>query len=323
MVKEIKLRELFDKNKNIVINTDIDGFLSGMILQKYYGCKVVGFSDSKNTVWLSPEIKDIDSPVYIDIYVARPNVTCIDQHIIAYDKNHHDEIVSYGNKLNPNLLRERTFVGDMESDYFHKYPFGTVHFLMALMAQEGITVDLPDLSAEHIFNENGISYSTSAGHVLLRADDALNSTLSPYRPNALDWWKWLDPNHEYEAIEKMRNFIDSCDSNRSQEYKRNVGSFFRNFLGCSGSDGAFNNVVNAEGHILPKILNYRDIICGIMKMDLDLPLDYVTHKAEYCIDRVNSSNTPGILHESALYSYAFIFGPYSRKENFSYTVNMS
>ena len=40
------LRELFEKNKNIVINSDIDGFLSGMILQKYFGCKVVGFSNS-------------------------------------------------------------------------------------------------------------------------------------------------------------------------------------------------------------------------------------------------------------------------------------
>ena len=55
------LKELFEKNKNIVINTDIDGFLCGMILQKYYGCRVVGFSDSRDKVWLTPEVNDIDS----------------------------------------------------------------------------------------------------------------------------------------------------------------------------------------------------------------------------------------------------------------------
>jgi len=61
-----KIKELFEKNKNIVINSDIDGFLCGMILQKYFGCRVVGFSDSRDTVWLAPEVSDIDAPVYID-----------------------------------------------------------------------------------------------------------------------------------------------------------------------------------------------------------------------------------------------------------------
>lgn len=61
-----KIKELFEKNKNIVINSDIDGFLCGMILQKYFGCRVVEFSDSRDTVWLAPEVSDIDAPVYID-----------------------------------------------------------------------------------------------------------------------------------------------------------------------------------------------------------------------------------------------------------------
>ena len=67
------LKELFKRNKNIVINSDIDGFLCGMILQKYFGCKVVGFSDSRDTVWLIPEISDIDAPIYIDLYVKSIN----------------------------------------------------------------------------------------------------------------------------------------------------------------------------------------------------------------------------------------------------------
>lgn len=33
------LQELFAKNKNIVINTDIDGILSGLLLVKYCDCK--------------------------------------------------------------------------------------------------------------------------------------------------------------------------------------------------------------------------------------------------------------------------------------------
>ena len=63
------LKELFEKKRDIVINSDIDGFLCGMILQKYFGCRVVGFSNSRDTVWLVPEVPDIDAPVYIDLYV--------------------------------------------------------------------------------------------------------------------------------------------------------------------------------------------------------------------------------------------------------------
>lgn len=58
---KIMLKELFERNKNIVINTDIDGFLCGMILQKYYGCKVVGFSNSRETIWIKDGIDDINT----------------------------------------------------------------------------------------------------------------------------------------------------------------------------------------------------------------------------------------------------------------------
>lgn len=265
------LRELFENNKNIVINTDIDGFLSGMILEKYYGCKVVGFSDSRDTVWLIPEIKDIDSPIYIDLYVARPNVTCIEQHIIAFDKSHHNEIVSWGTKINPNLARERTFTGDMSSDYYHKYPFGTVHYLMALMAEEGITVELPELDVK-ICVETGSKQTlfVSPGEVILRADDALYSTLSAYRDNALDWWDWLDHKHESAAIESLRGFIDFCDKSKAHEYKDIIGRFFKS-LGCDGIDGSFKNITDANGCILPKVLEYSQIISKIVKFPLTLP----------------------------------------------------
>ncbi len=42
------LKELFAKNKNIIINTDIDGILSGALLVKYLGCQIVGFTNSKD-----------------------------------------------------------------------------------------------------------------------------------------------------------------------------------------------------------------------------------------------------------------------------------
>ena len=318
------LKEIFEKNKDIVINTDIDGFLCGMILQKYYSCRVVGFSNSRETVWLIPEIEDINKPIYIDLYVANPTVTCIEQHIIAYDKDHHNEICSFGTKINPNLDRKRTFVGDMESDYYHKYPFGTVHFLITLMAKEGINVELPNLTKSYQIPQaerNGQNISINAGHIILRADDALFSTLSVYRDNALDWWGWLDRKREIPAINELRNFIDDCDSSKASTYKDNMTAFFK-ALGCDGIDGAFDTVTDVNGQLLPKVEAYKNVICKIVGMDLDLPQFYKIHKGQYAIKMVRSQSNMDILNAENLYSYAFIFGPGSKRDNFSYTINM-
>lgn len=84
-----------------------------------------------------------------------------------------------------------------------------------------------------VINPNTVISST-AGHVILRADDALYSTLSPYRDNALDWWNWLDPNHEYTAIETLRRYIASCDIAKAREYKDNVGKFFKGLGWATG-----------------------------------------------------------------------------------------
>lgn len=318
------LSDIFDKNKDIVINTDIDGFLCGMILQKYYGCRVVGFSNSRETVWLIPEIEDINKPVYIDLYVADPSVICIEQHIIAYDKKHHNEICGFGTKINPNLDRKRTFVGDMISDYYHKYPFGTVHYLIALMAKEGVHVDLPDLDRVYQISASGnsnIRFKTCPGHIILRADDALYSTLSPYRENALDWWKWLDPKRESQAICDLRDFIEGCKIEKAKEYKDDIGRFFKG-LGCDGNDGAFQKVTDSNGFILSKVIAYRNVICSIMGMELELPNKYDIHKGKYAVQFCRPGYDMEILHASNLYSYAFIFGPRPKYPNFSFTTDL-
>ncbi len=310
------LKELFDKNKNIIINTDIDGFLCGMILQKYYGCKVVGFSNSRETIWVSPEIKDIYSPIYVDLFVKKPNVVCIEQHIIAFNRQHHNEILGYGTKINPNIDRERTFVGDMQSDYFHKYPFGTVHYLIALMAKEGVQVELPDLSKEYTYK----GAHCTIGHVILRADDALYSTLSPYRANALDWWEWLGQ-FDSDAISQLRQYVDSCNIKKAHDYKMMVGKFFKAFE-CDGADGAFNNIADDSGNIFGKVLVYSKTIGKMMGIDLEIPTKYIIHKGVYQISLSRSNTNMNILRSPNLYSYAFIFGPNSNRPNFSYTIDM-
>ncbi len=173
--------------RNLVINSDLDGFLSGMILQHFYNCKIVGFTNSKDSLWISPEIKSIHDVVFIDIFITNPNIYCIDQHIVAYDNTYIDLFLSYNTKLNPNLnLSRRTFAGDLgaESDYFHKYPFGTVHFILSIMKTDNHDLDINSLlKIKSITGIDNKQYEVCPLIVLLRADNALQSSIGAYRSN--------------------------------------------------------------------------------------------------------------------------------------------
>ena len=72
------LKEVFEKNKNIVINTDIDGILAGLILVKSLGCKIVGFTNSKEYVWLTEDHNDLYGNVYVDMFIATLFVTALE-----------------------------------------------------------------------------------------------------------------------------------------------------------------------------------------------------------------------------------------------------
>ena len=88
------LKEIFEKNPKIIINTDIDGILSGVILVKYCNCKIVGFTNSKDCVWLADEYDDLYKHVYIDMFVTEDKTICIDQHVVALDESHMQKIIS-------------------------------------------------------------------------------------------------------------------------------------------------------------------------------------------------------------------------------------
>lgn len=320
----MKLKDLFSKNPNIIINTDIDGFLCGEILRHYYGCKIVGFSNSKKEIWVTPEVKSIFDPVYIDLYVARPDVVCIEQHIIAKDREHHLKIEQMGTKINPNVERGRTFVGDHTGDYYHKYPFGTVHYIITLMAREGINVELPSLSSK-VF-DNGIDLGTEIGQIILRADDALYSTLSAYADNAQDWWTYLDGGHNYPAIKKLREYIGTCNRSMAKEYKEKIGYVFKNKLNCDGADGAFTYILEKDGSLQPRVHKLWEIICRTLAFDngnvTPLPHNLILHEGRFLKSFFRPGYEMEVLKADNLYSYAFIYGPHSKFPNFSYTLDM-
>lgn len=318
----MRLSEFFRRagTNKIVINSDIDGFLSGMILQEYYDCEVVGFSNSKESIWLTPDIASVCAPVYIDIFINEPDTYCIDQHIVAYDNGHIDRLLAYGTKLNPNLsISRRTYSGDLgnNANYSRKYPFGTVHYLIALMKEDGIEVEFNDLYQNYtITGVDSRTYTTCPGQIILRADDALHSSLGPYENNTNEWWNRLR-RYNSQMIDKLISYKDSCDKSMNEQYKEAITELFQSGLDCDGKDGSFDTVTESDGRtIQQRIIHYNQEIGKIIGIHMDLPTELVEHRGRDYIGYYNTNNL------NRAFTYAFVCGPKKPQYAFSFTIDM-
>jgi hypothetical protein len=138
-------------------------------------------------------------------------------------------------------------------------------------------------------------------------------------------------NNLYERVVLLCTVLDilatnerDADPKQNFKVKDRTGYFFTREFNCSGIDGAFKNIVDDNGKILRNILEYRDEISLVMRMLLDLPTNFVTHKGTAATKKYfGSGEDLNFENNPELYSYAFIYGPRSPKHNFSYTVNMN
>ena len=316
------ISEIFKKKPNIIINTDIDGILCGVILCHYCGCKVAGFSNSKDKVWLRDDIKSVYDPIYIDMFVPKSDVWCIDQHIIAVNDAHHDKFVATGTKINPQIDRHRVF---QKWDYTYKYPFGSIHYIIAMLEKEGIKIQYPNL-----LNIVDPTLSIRLGDLLLRADDAMKTTLnSNYMKNARDWWNWLiELSNNAESVKRMEQFLYSdTPSTEVERIKSNTKTYLNTHFLSRTSDGGFNQITDFQGFLLPNIQKYIDEIGRLMEMPINYPIHYIPHKGTYNLlywspqweqEFVNN----GTINGKEVFSYAFIYSPGGRNQNFSFTTEM-
>lgn len=340
----IMLKEIFENNKNIVINTDIDGILAGLILVKSLGCKIVGFTNSKEYVWLTKDHDDLYGNIYVDMFVTDDRAICIDQHVVAVNDEHQKKIIASGNKYSPQIEGNRKFT---EDEYKIKYPFGATHYIIAQLESEGITVVLPDI------NKSVPGSTLKLADLILRADDAMASTVYAYRDNALDWWKTLSNkapgSKNIEALREYnetlrKSILDSMkkagkkDTKKNQEtflksaisaIKKETERYFHDEFACKSGDGGFRNITDKKGELLPNIKNYINSMADLMEVgEFDLPENFVIHEGIYH----RSSWLPYFEKELLegykfqghdIFSYAFIYRPSKEGEiNFSFTLDM-
>ncbi|MDE6082216.1 MAG: hypothetical protein K2F70_08115, partial [Muribaculaceae bacterium] len=119
-------------------------------------------------------------------------------------------------------------------------------------------------------------------------------------------------------------FINTLDKGMANTYKSEIGKFFKS-LGCDGLDGAFNDIMNPDGTLQERVQDFYDCIKIFMQEENlpKLPTKLILHEGVFRKSFIRRDYDKDILENSSLYSYAYIFGPFSNKPNFSYTLNMS
>lgn len=264
--------------------------------------KVVGFCDSKDTIWINPKLKkEFNAIVFLDIYLANPSFKCIDQHIVAKNLEHTKQLSLNMNKQNPNLEWYRYASNDSADNmsYAWKYPFGTVHYVIACLESLGYEID--------ISNSNFINVHTY--DLILRADDAARSTARNYRENALEWWDWLKELGGNQTT-ILAKYCCELDFDHAQNSYDELADVFKTKFKSHTNDGNFSKYFKKNNSINdPIITSYLDSVSESLGLpSLNIDDNFNIYKGNFKVESThNKSDIDGLLKNENLFSYAYTY----------------
>ncbi len=174
-------------NQPMIIGNDLDALLSAQFLHAQLGWTVAGYYNY-TTLYHDPNINPLDC-TWVDLDIYQPLVGSIGHHILRPTPA--DRLPGHQLTVNPNLLR-----GIDQVDFTHKYPLGTIHFLLWL-------------------HDQPVPRKRAATLLLWLADSAWINT-QHYRPNVRTWLADVMPVPELLATFDETNTGDFEEEMRDQ-----------------------------------------------------------------------------------------------------------
>ena len=262
------IKNLFVEDRHCIINADIDGVMAGMLLQKFLKWNVVGYSSCRgrfdDQLWIKTDVEDLSKCVFVDLPVSVSDFSVIDQHFVSLNNDSIKKYNDDANKVNPNVMRNKVFYNDdQQNQYTQKYPFGTTHFVLAILENLGY------IKSDYVFNFSKKIEGFDLADLVLRADRVIGNTNS-YTSNCLDWSDWIislgGRNTEALFLVVKNEYGKIRGSEKLLEIKLIS-------LGCKSNDGDCSNLIRLKDY---KTLNeYFDFLSSALEID-KLPVnDYV------------------------------------------------
>lgn len=171
---------------------------------------------------------------------------------------------------------------------------------------------------------NGVGITV--GQIILRADDALFSSLGPYADNAKEWWTWLlSKSNNASSIKSLIDYVNNSNPSTSQEIKDKTGVFFQQGFNCTGKDGAFDEICDNSGNYKKEFIGFATFVNKLLCGNTKIPRKCIPHKGTFKKINVKGHQKDllnRLMSDENLFSYAFIYGPNAQYSNYSYTLNL-
>jgi hypothetical protein len=290
-----RVKALLGEQRGMISSTDLDGLLTVALLASVSDWRLDGFFDSRDSLWTSGQHPlGQDSHVFIDVHVALADWVSIDQHIVAADTQHAEQLRRSRNKINPNLARTTVFAEAGERGFIHKYPFGTFHYVLALLEASGLAVDL-DLSRR-------ITDDVSMMDLVLRADGAAENTRN-YVSNTAEWWAWLR-SVGGPLTDQIASAAEAAASSAQDlvDRKRRLLELFRG-MGCSTSDANFSDSLKRDDERVSALIS---LFCDAFGVARGLKLGTLIHSTgDHVRVAPDSAERQHLLLRKDLFTYAF------------------
>ena len=301
MIINNTIKNIFVKNKKCIVNADLDGLLSGMILQHFLGWEIVGYSSCcglpNDEIWMKDDNINLKECVFVDLPVCLKDIFVIDQHFISFDNESIKEYNEENNKINPNVMRNKVFKDKLgNSQYTSKYPFGTVHFIIAIL--ENLNIIDKDFS----FNKKIDNFDVA--DLILRADRVIGNTYS-YTRNCLDWANWIisiGGKNTKILFEIVKNEFEI--RTRTELYvEKKLQS-----LGCKENDGDCSNMFRNKDYV--GINKYFDYLADSFELE-KLPCFEVKNYnrlngKRYIVNNYKLYNLKQETLKNNMFSFAFV-----------------
>ena len=303
MIDVKQLESIFIKDQKCIINSDLDGLLSGMFLHKFLNWEIVGYSSCSgkkdDQIWIKDKNINLQECVFVDLPVVIKNIRAIDQHFVLVDEEFFKQKNNFDNKLNPNIIRKRfLFKDNDESDYIKKYPFGTVHFIIACLEKLGFVKDDFGLNIGKKIDNFDLA------DILFRADCVIGNT-NLYTHNCLDWCDWL-MSVGGNLTKRLFNHVKLYYKTRLITEKFVEEKL--NSLGCGRADGDCSNMFHEKDYI--KLKGYFDFLSEVFNME-SLPIfeflacnNLVGSRCQ--VTKYNLDKIKHMLNGGEIFSYAFV-----------------
>ena len=263
---------ILSRGMNCILSPDSDGLLCGLFMAKYFDWNIVGFYDGKVLLLKDGVSTYDDKSVFLDMEIFRKHIKSIGHHMVLFSNRHVPEKWdNYANCIQPNNLRQY----DGKNLFRLKYPFATIHLLMAIVGSQKDLI-IPQSAIAPLFFTDGTF-----------------NVLYSYPENVLNWLDYLGIKNPHSPLRQLfmhEHYTVYTQIQAMDEFFRK-----RDVLSVPGERGD-KFIISSSGSMIKNVEPQKNGKLRITQTALDKVLGFINllaqttqwefHREQWCFENL-------------------------------------